>query len=64
MSPEMQSVHNDAAALQKLGALLGEAIGIADELGLDFTAIRIAEAMTAICNQTDNPVWEGVPLLN
>ncbi|WP_293873540.1 MULTISPECIES: hypothetical protein [unclassified Sphingomonas] len=60
----MQPVHRDAATLQRLEALLDEAIGIADRIGLDLTAIRIAEAMTAISDPAGAPFWSGMPLLH
>lgn len=64
MSPELQPVHREAATLQRLEALLDEAIGIADDIGLDLTAIRIAEAMTAIRERNGGPAWDAIPLLN
>lgn len=48
MSLGVQPVPTEPATLYRLEALLTEAIGIADMMGYDLTAIRIEEAMAAV----------------
>lgn len=48
MSPELQPVPRETASLQRLEVLLSEAVGLADQLGLNLAAIRIEEAAMAM----------------
>ncbi len=64
MSLELQPDDGKVARLQQLEALLTQASGIADLLGLDFAAIRIEEARAVVGEQAMRLDWTKVTTLN
>lgn len=64
MSLELRPVHRDTASMQRLEILLAEAIGLADQLGLNLAAIRIEEAVMAMREVGGHPGRDRDMLLN
>lgn len=64
MSPELQPVYRETASLQRLEVLLAEAVGLADQLGLNLAAIRIEEAAMALREASGFPGRDRDTLLN